>query len=162
MTVLTVPLCEKGCFTDADECVDPTADQVAGEATESIKMSSSSAALCFLEQDGPAQADTLEDGLTELANEPVYKEGAVGGIKSWWDRVGGGAKPNPATDGDVGGTATLGVGFEPNGLSPASPAMSLLDSSLSLVLMLLDDIVGGSWKAFEGVDEGPSSVSGTA
>ena len=71
-------------------------------------------------------------------------------------------KPNPATDGDVGGMATPGVGFEPNGLSPASPAVSPLESSLSLVLVLLDDIVGGSQKAFEGVDEGPSSVLGTA
>ena len=57
--------------------------------------------------------------------------------------------------------ATLGAGFEPNSLSPASPAVSPLKSTLSLVLMLLDDIVGGFQKAFEGVDEGPSSVSGT-
>ena len=74
---------------DPDECVDPMADQVAGEAAETIEMSSSSAALHFLERDGPAQVDTLEDSLTELANEPVYEEGAVGGIKSQWDRVGG-------------------------------------------------------------------------
>lgn len=142
--------------------VDPTADRVAGEAAETIEMSSLSAALCFLERDSPAQADTLEDGLTELANEPVYEEGAVGSIKSRWDRVGGGAKPDPTTDGDVGGMATPGAGFEPNGSSPASPTVSLLESSLSLVLVLSDDVVGGFQKAFEGVDEGPSSVSGMA
>ena len=71
------------------------ADQVAGEAAETIKMLSSSAALCFLERDGPAQVDTLEDSLMELANEPVYKEGAVGGVKSRWDRVGGEQNPIP-------------------------------------------------------------------
>ena len=58
--------------------------------------------------------------------------------------------------------ATPGAGFEPDGLSPASPAVSPLESSLLLVLMLSDDVVGGSWKVFEGVDEGPSSVSGMA
>lgn len=108
-----------------------------GGSHEIIETLSSLATLCFLELDGLARAYTLEDSLMELANEPVYEKGVVGGVKSWLDGVGGGAKSNPTTDEGGGCTATLGVGFEPDGLAPA---VSLLEFSLSL----LDDTVGGS------------------
>lgn len=73
-----------------EECADPTAERdVAADTMDT----SSSFAFLFPEPElPPARTEMLDDGLTELANEPVNEEGAVGGVKAdgvRWVRLGG-------------------------------------------------------------------------
>lgn len=60
-----------------DECADPAPAEY-DVVADTMDMSSSPA-LRFLEFS--SRTEILEEGLTELANEPVHDEGAVGGVK---------------------------------------------------------------------------------